>query len=81
MKQTKTTNCILLYEIENPLISQIIVMLKDGALSSADEAVEISRMMVNNCMKRYRLTHPGKLKRLFLLLAGVIMGIAIGFFI
>lgn len=81
MKQTKLSNCILLREVENPLISQIIVMLKDEAISSEDEAVEVSRMMVNNCMKRYRPRHKSKNKNILFTLGGIVLGIAIGIFI
>ncbi|MBO5452804.1 MAG: hypothetical protein J6A69_02435 [Clostridia bacterium] len=81
LKQTKTSNCILISQVENPLISQIIVLLKDDVLSPQDEAVEISRAIVNNCMKRYHHKKKNRLKKSLSLAAGLVLGIAIGFFI
>ncbi len=81
MKQTKTSNCILLSDSENPLVSQVIVLLKSDAVSPQDEAVAISRAMVSNCMKRYRPDKKTKYKMLLPCMSGVIVGIIIGIFI
>lgn len=81
MKQTKTSNCILLTDGENPLISQIIVLLKADAVSPQDEAVQISRAMVSNCMKNYRKTKNNKYKMLLPCMGCIIAGIIIGIFI
>lgn len=81
VKQTKHTNCILLSDMENPLINQIIVMLKEDVITPQDEAVEISRAIVNNCIKNYHSEKKSLFKKLIPGIFCLALGIVIGFFI
>lgn len=81
MKQVKSKQCILLTDVENPNISQIIIMLKENIVSNDDEAVEKSRAIVEQYMKHYHRKKEVNKKNVFLSLGCIALGLIIGFLI
>ena len=78
MKITEQRGYIVFDGEISPLIKQVIVLLKENAVSKEEEALEITKSMVSGYMKKYKHKRAFAMKKVVLCMAFFIFGILIG---
>jgi hypothetical protein len=81
MKITEQRGYIIFGEEISPLIKQVVILLKDNAVSREEEALEITKSMVSRYMKKYKRTKFFTAKKFILCMGFLILGILIGVFV
>ena len=81
MKISEQKGYIVLDGDISPLIKQVIILLKEEAVSTEEEALEITKSMVYRCMEKYHYKRRFKLKNLLIPAIFCVLGIIIGVFV